>query len=149
MENNFANFYKNAPQGVKNFLNSLDFYNFILDIAEKFELSSDLEINFAYLLQDLSVKLIEYKDQNELKELIKSRLNIDDTKASQLAYHISLKFIPLLKKVWQEKESSTEKEEKIKLLGKIIKQEAEIPKKGPILNLKKIIPPQKEAKSPI
>ncbi|MGC8981674.1 MAG: hypothetical protein ACP5JU_01875 [Minisyncoccia bacterium] len=148
MEKTFADSYLSAPENVKNFIFSDDFIAFYEEMVKKFEMDEETDLNFVYLLQDLVVKFIEPKDQVELKDIIKLRLNYDDEKAKQLSYHIWSRFKYFIDKIWEGKEEK--KEEGEELLERIIRKEPEIPKpKASILNLKKIIPPKKEKVKPI
>jgi hypothetical protein len=149
MEKSFADLYLSAPQNVKDFMLSDDFISFCDEMIKKFEISEDKELDFIYLLQDLVVKLIEPKEQVELKDIIKQRLNFDEEISKQLAYHIWAKFLPFIKKIWEEAEKPKE-ELREEFIERIIKKEPEIPKPTPtILNLQKIIPPKKEGPKPI
>jgi hypothetical protein len=150
MEKSFADLYLSAPQNVKDFMLSDDFISFYEEMIKKFEITEDKELDFMYLLQDLVVKLIEPKEQIELKDIIKQRLNFDEETSKQLAYHIWTKFLPFIKKIWEGAEKPKEEETKEELIERIIKKEPEIPKPTPtILNLQKIIPPKKEGSKPI
>jgi hypothetical protein len=149
MEKSFADLYLSAPQNVKDFMLSDDFISFCDEMIKKFEISEDKELDFIYLLQDLVVKLIEPKEQVELKDIIKQRLNFDEEISKQLAYHIWAKLLPFIKKIWEEAEKPKE-ELREEFIERIIKKEPEIPKPTPtILNLQKIIPPKKEGPKPI
>jgi hypothetical protein len=150
MEKSFADLYLSAPQNVKDFMLSDDFISFYEEMVKKFEITEDKELDFMYLLQDLVVKLIEPKEQTELTDIIKQRLNFDEEISKQLAYHIWTKFLPFIKKIWEGAEKPKEEETKEELIERIIKKEPEIPKPTPtILNLQKIIPPKKEGPKPI
>ncbi len=136
-----------APLEIRGFLYSDDFYSFLDEYTKKFELNEEQETEFIYLLQDLSIKLID--ENADLKTIIKERLGLNDENSAALAYHIKTKFLPLVNNIWQSIQKKAEKEEKIikeapKELVDIIKKVKERQPSTKVLNLQKIIPPKKE-----
>ena len=95
----FLDAYYEAPDEIKGFLYSDDFYAFYDEYVKKFEMDEEEGLNFIYLLQDLAVKAIDYETEN-IAEAIKQRLNYDDEKAKQLEYHIKSRFLPLVEPLW-------------------------------------------------
>lgn len=144
MAKSFIDAYYEAPDEVKLFLYSDDFYAFLDEYVKKFEIKD--EVNFVYLLQDLALKIIEPNEN--LKEIIKSRLNLGEENANQLAFHIKTKFMPLFENLWQEQKETKStpqliKQEIPKQIVDLVQQQKEVaPQK--ILNLQKIIPPKQE-----
>lgn len=144
MAKSFIDAYLEAPEEIKLFLYSDDFYSFFSEYLKKFEIKD--EIGFTYLLQDVVLKIIE--SDEELKEAIKSRLNLSEENSKQLVFHIKTKFIPLFEKLWEKEKILPKEEPKIKrevpkeVIDLFQKRREVSPQK--VLNLKKVIPPKKE-----
>lgn len=144
MVKSFIDAYTEAPDEIKIFLYSDDFYSFLDECIKKFEIKDT--VSFTHLLQDLALKIIG--ETENLKEIIKSRLNLDDENANQLAFHIRTKFVPLFEKLWKKEVPIERQEVRLKteapkeVVDLIQKKKEQSPLK--VLNLKKVIPPKKE-----
>jgi len=135
----FIDAYTEAPDRVKEFLYSDDFYSFFEEYRKKFEISDEYEVEFIYLLQDLAIKRFDLEKES-LTEIIRNRLNYDTEKAKQLEYHIKTRFLPLVEPLWKEEKEETQKikKEVPKEVIDLIQKAKEAPPQK-ILNLQKVV----------
>lgn len=146
METTFFNQYLIAPPAVREFIYSEEYYQLLEEYLKKFEIKEDLQqTEFVYLLQDLIFKVFTPANVVELKNELRTKLNLNEDLANQLAYILFNRLIPKINNLWK-KETKTERiEPQISELIKKIKEVKEKTKKPTrILNLQKIIPLKKE-----
>jgi hypothetical protein len=101
----FVHSYTHSPKLVKDFIFSDDFNAFHDEIVKKFELNDEQELNFTYLLQDLTVKFLEPVAVSELTNLISGRNIVKEELISNLSYLVFTRFKPLVDKLWREAEA--------------------------------------------
>ncbi|MCS7184168.1 MAG: hypothetical protein NZ866_02370, partial [Patescibacteria group bacterium] len=82
---NFLDQYISAPQSVRDFIFSDEYYSYLEEYLRKFEIDPIKETDFVYFLQDLIFKLFVPKSIMELKDEIIRRFNLEETKANQMA----------------------------------------------------------------
>jgi hypothetical protein len=143
MATTFLDQYLSAPQSVREFIYSDEYHQLLEEYLKKFEIDHSKEIDFIYLIQDLVFRVIAPKSIMELKEEIKSKLNLDENLSNQIAYTLFNFFLPKINNIWQEGESK-EKSEKIEPeISELIKKIEEVKKKTKptrMVNLQKLIP---------
>ena len=122
--NTYLNLYNQSPQSIKNFINSDDYFNFFDECVKKFEIDDDTQINFDYLIQDISIKFFEPESVGSLAIEITKRLNFEQEKSSQIAHYIWTRFKPLVIQVWKNAETfkKDEEESREEIFKDIIKQ---------------------------
>lgn len=148
---NFLYQYLDAPQNIRDFIYSNEFYEILNEYLNKFEITKEKETEFVYLLQDLVLKIIVPKSIMELKDEIVSRLNLKDEIANQIAYILFNRFLTKINQLWIEGESKQKEKEISPELRYLIEKIEEIKKKTKptkIINLQKVILP-KEKKSEV
>lgn len=146
---NFLYQYLDAPQNIRDFIYSNEFYEILNEYLNKFEITKEKETEFVYLLQDLVLKIIVPKSIMELKDEIVSRLNLKEDITNQIAYILFNRFLTKINQLWIEGESKQKEKETSPEVAQLIKKIEEVKKKTKptkIINLQKVILP-KEKKS--
>lgn len=142
----YFDIYKKTPQPIKDFLLSDDYSAILVEYSKKFELGA-AEVELDYLLQDIAVKAFEPAGAEEIKTEIQSRLGLDPEQATDLAYLIFTRFLPLVKAAWEKPNQETiagPAQELQRLLTQIeAAKQSEVPRPGsPVLNLQKVVRPE-------
>lgn len=143
----FLNQYLNAPQTIRDFIYSNEFYEILDKYLNKFEISKEKETEFVYLLQDLAFKVIVPKSIMELKDELEKKLNLNSDIANQIAYILFNEFLTKINKLWIEGEEKQKEEKLSPEVSQLIKKIEEVKRKTKptkILNLQKVIPLQKK-----
>lgn len=138
---NFFEKYNQAPESIKNFLNSENYFSFLDEYAKKFELEEN-EVALDFLLRDIAVKAIEADSIDAIVAEIKSRLNFDQEQASGLGHFIFSRFLPLIKKRWESwnEQVEAEKQSDIQALLDEIKKQETPRMNSPVINLNRAAP---------
>ncbi|GIW66183.1 MAG: hypothetical protein KatS3mg095_0081 [Candidatus Parcubacteria bacterium] len=145
----FGQQYLRAPLAVKYFIHSQEYYDYLEEYLEKFEINRTKETEFVYFLQDLIFKVVEPKSIMELKDEVKRRFNFSDEQCDNIAYTLFNKFIPQINNLWQQKRNQEIQKPEISNLIKRIKEVKLKTKPSKVLNLQKVIPPKKDSEKTI
>ena len=144
----FLDQYLNSPKSIRNFIYSDEYYNYLDEYLKKFEIPQVRITEFIYLLQDLIFKVLTPRSIMELKDIIKTRIELNEDLSNQLAYALFNHFLPKIDKLWQIEKESKE----VSLtpeIGELIKKIKEVKEKTrptKVINLQKIVPSKKENK---